>query len=174
MWKVIYNYGSKKLFVSLPDNEKSEMNRYQPCNVMVDMCNNLIKSLGKIRLEEDPNSYFNALSGSLPKQLAELHIFTFSVGMNQLSGPLPSWLGKWNQMDSPWLNNNQLVGRIDQRLEIVPCWSILDWAATSCLVPSKENCVIQNLLWRLILMGICFQKLLKMFLIGVPILVSWY
>ncbi|KAH9667828.1 Leucine-rich repeat receptor protein kinase EMS1 [Citrus sinensis] len=55
---------------------------------------------------------FNALSGSLPEQLAELQVFTFSAGMNQLSGPLPSWLGKWNQMDSLWLYNNQFVGRI--------------------------------------------------------------
>ena len=52
MWKVIDNYGSKKLFVSLPNKEKSKMNRYQQFNVMVDIYNNVIKSLGKISFQE--------------------------------------------------------------------------------------------------------------------------
>ncbi|GAY60015.1 hypothetical protein CUMW_198830 [Citrus unshiu] len=79
----------------------------------LDLSDNLLSAeLGNCRNLKAVVLSFNALSGSLPEQLAELQVFTFSAGMNQLSGPLPSWLGKWNQMDSLWLYNNQFVGRI--------------------------------------------------------------
>lgn len=37
---------------------------------------------------------FNYLSGSLPEELSKLPIITFSADENQLSGPLPAWLGR--------------------------------------------------------------------------------
>ncbi|KAL7229721.1 hypothetical protein ACSBR2_008266 [Camellia fascicularis] len=55
---------------------------------------------------------FNSLSGSLPEELAELPMVSFSAEMNLLSGPLPDWLGKWDQIDSLLLSNNRFSGKI--------------------------------------------------------------
>jgi Leucine-rich repeat (LRR) protein len=41
-----------------------------------------------------------------------LPMLTFSADKNQLSGPLPHWLGKWNQVESLLLSNNRFSGKI--------------------------------------------------------------
>lgn len=53
MCKIIYNYGSKNNVFLLPNKKKSKMNKSLPFIVIVAMCNNLMKSLWKIRLGED-------------------------------------------------------------------------------------------------------------------------
>lgn len=55
---------------------------------------------------------FNSLSGSLPESMAELPVLSFSAEKNQLSGPLPSWVGKWKEIDSLLLAGNRFSGRI--------------------------------------------------------------
>ncbi|KAJ6339204.1 hypothetical protein OIU77_007207 [Salix suchowensis] len=55
---------------------------------------------------------FNSLSGVLPEELSMLPMLTFSADKNQLSGPLPHWLGKWNQVESLLLSNNRFSGKI--------------------------------------------------------------
>ncbi|KAJ0085217.1 hypothetical protein Patl1_07456 [Pistacia atlantica] len=55
---------------------------------------------------------FNSLTGSLPEELSQLPILTFSAEKNELSGILPSWLGKWNEMDSLLLSSNRFIGKI--------------------------------------------------------------
>ncbi|KAL8049699.1 hypothetical protein ABFX02_06G036200 [Erythranthe guttata] len=48
----------------------------------------------------------------LPHELSDLSLMTFSAEKNQLSGPLPSWLGKWAMVDSILLSNNRFSGEI--------------------------------------------------------------
>ncbi|KDO42504.1 hypothetical protein CISIN_1g046589mg [Citrus sinensis] len=100
----------------------------------LDVSNNLLSGnippeISHLKKLSDHYLGINQFTGSIQSELgncknfksvlAELQIFTFSAGMNQLSGPLPSWLGKWNQMESVWLNNNQFIGRIP--LEVGNC-----------------------------------------------------
>ncbi|PIA49536.1 hypothetical protein AQUCO_01300379v1 [Aquilegia coerulea] len=59
---------------------------------------------------------FNSLSGSLPESLSKLPMLSFSAEKNQLSGPVPSWIGKWTQIDSLLLSSNQFIGRIPQEI----------------------------------------------------------
>ncbi|WRX19322.1 Serine-threonine/tyrosine-protein kinase [Theobroma cacao] len=59
---------------------------------------------------------FNSLSGSLPEELSNLPILTFSAEKNQLSGPLPPWLGKWNQVESLLLSSNRFSGNIPPQI----------------------------------------------------------
>ncbi|KAJ0087424.1 hypothetical protein Patl1_07402 [Pistacia atlantica] len=55
---------------------------------------------------------FNSLTGSLPEELSQLPMLTFSAEKNELSGILPSWLGKWKEMDSLLLSSNGFIGKI--------------------------------------------------------------
>ncbi|XP_052875136.1 leucine-rich repeat receptor protein kinase EMS1-like isoform X2 [Gossypium arboreum] len=59
---------------------------------------------------------FNSLSGSLPEELSNLPMLTFSAEKNQLSGPLPPWLGKWIKMESLLLSSNRFSGNIPPEL----------------------------------------------------------
>ncbi|KAL6321250.1 hypothetical protein AAG906_016284 [Vitis piasezkii] len=85
--------------------------------------------LGKCRNLKTLMLSFNSISGSLPEELSELPMLSFSAEKNQLSGPLPSWLGKWNGIDSFCfqigncsmlnhisLSNNLLSGSIPKEL----------------------------------------------------------
>ncbi|KAK1258069.1 Leucine-rich repeat receptor protein kinase EXS [Acorus gramineus] len=64
----------------------------------------------------------NSLTGSLPDSLADLRPITFSAESNQLSGPLPAWLGSWTSVDSLLLSDNQFSGPLP--LEIGNCSSL--------------------------------------------------
>ncbi|XP_010523517.1 PREDICTED: leucine-rich repeat receptor protein kinase EMS1-like [Tarenaya hassleriana] len=59
---------------------------------------------------------FNSLSGSLPHQLSEIPLLTFTSEKNLFSGPLPSWIGKWKELDSLLLASNRFSGEIPQGL----------------------------------------------------------
>ncbi|KAE8717463.1 Detected protein of confused Function [Hibiscus syriacus] len=55
---------------------------------------------------------FNSISGPLHEELSNLPMLTFSAERNLLSEPLPSWLGKWNKVESLLLSSNRFSGNI--------------------------------------------------------------
>ncbi|KAJ0086369.1 hypothetical protein Patl1_07499 [Pistacia atlantica] len=97
---------------------------------------------------------FNSLTGSLPEELSQLPILTFSAEKNELSGILPSWLGKWNEMDSLLLSSNRFIGKIPPEVGII-WWRVLflarlhhrvfdlSYNRLSGLIPEElGNCVV--------------------------------
>ncbi|CAI9783945.1 unnamed protein product [Fraxinus pennsylvanica] len=60
---------------------------------------------------------------------------TFSAEKNQLLGPLPFWLDKWNQVDSILLPNNQFSERIP--VEIGNCFLLSHISLGSILSTSE-------------------------------------
>ncbi|XP_052188014.1 leucine-rich repeat receptor protein kinase EMS1 [Diospyros lotus] len=80
--------------------------------VYADLNGSIPAELGNCRNLRTLMLSFNFLSGPLPEELRNLPMVSFSAERNQLSGPLPSWLGQWDLIDSILLSSNRFSGKI--------------------------------------------------------------
>ncbi|RVW27760.1 Leucine-rich repeat receptor protein kinase EMS1 [Vitis vinifera] len=106
----IGNLSSLQNFFS-PSCSIRELDNTELC--LCELNGSIPAELGKCRNLKTLMLSFNSISGSLPEELSELPMLSFSAEKNQLSGPLPSWLGKWNGIDSLLLSKSLMEIDLD-------------------------------------------------------------